>query len=204
MAKKAKTKSKPKPKIKTLIPRLPQIPEDELTEPQRNLMESIRSGPRGRVSQGGPFGVYLYATEFGSIAQQLGAHCRYNKVVPPRLSEFVILCTARYWRANYEWYAHAIHAEKAGVTPATIADIKAGRKPKKAPKDELALYDYFQEYYKTRRVSDRTYQRVHAFLGDQGMVELAGIMGYYVMVSNLLNMFNVPVPPDAKPAFAEK
>src|SRR5215468_4020287 len=177
---------------KKLTPRLPAIPEEDLTQEQRDLMEAIRSGPRGRVSQGGPFGVYLYAPDFGNIAQRLGAHCRYNKVVDPRLSEFVILCTARYWRANYEWHAHAIHAEK------------AGRKPKKAPKDELALYDYFQEYYKTKRVSDRTYKRVHGFLGDQGMVELAGIMGYYVMVSNLLNMFNVPVPPDAKPAFPEK
>jgi 4-carboxymuconolactone decarboxylase len=189
---------------KKLTTRLPAISEDDLTLEQRSLMEAIRSGPRGRVSQGGPFGVYLYAPEFGNIAQQLGAHCRYNKVVAPRLSEFVILCTARYWRANYEWHAHAIHAEKAGVTAQTINDIKAGRKPKKAPKDELALYDYFQEYYKTKRVSDRTYKRVHGFLGDQGMVELAGIMGYYVMVSNLLNMFNVPVPPDAKPAFPEK
>jgi len=181
--------------------RLSEIPEAELTPRQRALMDAIKSGPRGKVSQAGPFGIFLYAPEFGDLAQRLGAHCRFGTSVPPRLSEFAILCTARYWRANYEWHAHAIIAEKAGVLPATIADIKAGRAPKKAPKDERAIYDFFKEYYKTRRVSERTYKRVHAILGNQGMVELTGTLGYYVIISALLNVFNVPVPPGAKPAF---
>src|SRR6185437_10748408 len=82
-------------------PRLPAIPDEKLTARQRELMESIRSGPRGRVSQGGPFGVYLHAPDFGDLTQKLGAHCRYKTGVPPRLSEFAILCTARQWRAQY-------------------------------------------------------------------------------------------------------
>ena len=48
-------------------PRLPAIADDRLTERQKELMEAIRSGPRGRVSQGGPFGVYLHAPEFGDL-----------------------------------------------------------------------------------------------------------------------------------------
>ena len=194
---------KPK-KPKSLKPRLPTIADRELTDRQKELMEAIRSGPRGRVSQGGPFGVYLHAPDFGDLTQRLGAHCRYKTGIAPRLSEFAILCTARQWRAQYEWHAHAAIAEKAGVAPDTIRDIKAGRAPKKAKKDERAIYDFVQELYKTRRVSERTYKRVHGFLGDSLMVELVGILGYYGLVAMMLDAFNVALPEGATPPFAEK
>jgi 4-carboxymuconolactone decarboxylase len=175
-----------------------------MTAAQKALMESIRSGPRGKsVNPRGPFAVWLHAPEFGQLAQALGGHCRYKTAVPPRLSEFAILCTARLWRAQYEWYAHAPIAEKAGVKPKTIADVRAGRAPKSAPKDERAVYDFVQELYKTRRVSDRTYKRALAIFGDAGMVELVGILGYYVMVAMTLNVFQMMPPADAKLGFIE-
>jgi 4-carboxymuconolactone decarboxylase len=185
-------------------PRLPAIADDKLSDRQKELMEAIRSGPRGRVSQGGPFGVYLHAPDFGDLTQRLGAHCRYKTGIAPRLSEFAILCTARQWRAQYEWHAHAAIAEKAGVAADTIRDIKAGRAPRKAKKDERAIYDFVQELYKTRRVSERTYKRVQGFLGDSLMVELVGILGYYGLVAMMLDVFNVMLPEGATPPFAEK
>jgi 4-carboxymuconolactone decarboxylase len=137
------------------------------------------------------------------LAQALGGHCRYRTALPPRLSEFAILCTARLWRAQYEWFAHAPIAEKAGVAPKTIQDLRAGRTPKSAPRDERAIYDFIQELYKTRRASERTYKRVHAFLGDSGTVELVGILGYYALISMTLNVFRMMPPKDSKLAFAE-
>jgi 4-carboxymuconolactone decarboxylase len=187
-----------------LKPRLTPIPDDKLTDRQKELMESIRSGPRGRVSQSGPFGVYMHAPDFGDLTQKLGAHCRYKTGVPPRLSEFAILCTARQWRAQYEWHAHAAIAEKAGVAPETIRDIKAGRAPKKAKKDERAIYDFVQELYKTKRVSERTYKRVSAVLGDVATVELVGILGYYGLVAMMLDVFNVTLPEGATAPWPEK
>src|ERR1700693_5873827 len=135
--------------------RLPVLAEDKLDDAQRALLESLRSGPRGdRVRLGGPFGVYMHAPQYGELTQRLGAFLRFNTSVEPRLSEFAILCTARMWRAQYEWYAHAPLAEKAGVKPEAIRDIKAGRAPKKAAKDERAIFDFVQELYKKRRVSE--------------------------------------------------
>jgi len=189
---------------KKLNYRLPAITEETLDAEQRALLESMRAGPRGgRVRLGGPFGVYMHAPKYGELTQQLGAHVRFNTAVEPRLSELAILCTARMWRAQYEWHAHAPIAEKAGVKPQTIRDIKAGRAPAKAAKDERAIFDFVQELYKKRRVSERTYKRVHGFLGDRGTVELVGILGYYVGVSMILNVFNVPLPEGASPYFAE-
>ncbi len=185
-------------------PRLPILDEAHMNDSQRALLEAIRSGPRGKsVTPRGPFAVWLHAPEFGHLAQALGGHCRYKTALPPRLSEFAILCTARLWRAQYEWFAHAPMAETAGVKTKTIADLRAGREPKSAPKDERAIFAFVRELYKTNRVSDRTYNRVHGVLGDAGTVELVGILGYYVMISMTLNVFRMMPPADAALAFTE-
>jgi 4-carboxymuconolactone decarboxylase len=194
-----------KPARKIPPPRLPILSEDKLSTEQRALLESIRSGPRGAsTSIRGPFAVFLYAPAYGELAQKLGGYVRYKTGVPPRLSEFAILCTAKLWRAQYEWYAHVPQAEKAGVKAATIRDIHAGRKPKSAPKDELAIYDFVHELYKTRRVSDRNYERVQAALGDAATVELVGILGYYSMISMILNIYRMSPPENEPLPFAEK
>jgi len=186
-------------------PRLPVLDETQMNDAQRALLEAIRSGPRGKsVTPRGPFAVWLHAPEFGHLAQALGGHCRYKTALEPRLSEFAILCTARLWKAQYEWFAHAPMAEKAGVKIKTIADLRAGREPKSAPKHERAIYAFIRELYKTNRVSDRTYKRVHAVLGDAATVELVGILGYYVMISMTLNVFRMMPPADAELAFAER
>jgi 4-carboxymuconolactone decarboxylase len=183
--------------------RLPALSEDTLDPRQRALLDSIRSGPRSKASLGGPFGVYMYSPEFGELAQQLGAFCRYKTSLKPRLTEFAILVTAHHWRAQYEWHAHAPIAERVGVLPGTISDLKAGRAPTDAPEDEQALYSFIVELYKTKRVRDRTYASVHKLLGDAGMVELIGILGYYALVSMTLDVFRVPLPTDAELPFAE-
>jgi 4-carboxymuconolactone decarboxylase len=185
-------------------PRLTLIEEAQMNEAQRVLLASLRASPRGQsITPRGPFAAWMHAPELGELAQRLGAHCRYRTALPARLSEFAILCTARAWRAQYEWYAHAPMAERAGVSPKTIASLRTGREPKSAPKDERAIYAFVQELYKNKRVSDRTYKRLHALLGDAAMVELVGILGYYSLISMTLNVFRMLPPAEAKLAFLE-
>ncbi len=194
MPKKSSSRSRRPPS-----PRLPALDLRSLTREQQALVEAIKAGPRGRFIMEGPFAVYLHAPAYGQLAQQVGAHLRFRTGVPPRLSEIAILCTGQFWKAQYEWMAHAAIAEKQGVKPATIRDIQAGRAPKSAPADERAIYALVKELYATRRVSDATYRRVHKLIGDAAMVELVGILGYYVMVSMTLNVFRMPLP-EGKPA----
>jgi len=176
---------------------------ESLTPEQRAVVAAINSGPRGRFINAGPFAVFLHAPTFGMLAQQLGGHLRFSTSVPPRLSEFAILCTGRYWKAQFEWHAHARIAAKQGVTEATIRDLHAGRAPKSAPRDEMAIYSFVKELYATRRVSNAAYARVHKLLGDAGMVELVGILGYYVLISMTLNVFRMSVPPGTPAPFRE-
>jgi 4-carboxymuconolactone decarboxylase len=180
-------------------PRLPTLAMESLTPAQKKLVKEIKTGPRGSFTMGGPFAVYLHAPMFGHLAQQLGAHVRYRTSVPPLLSEFAILCTAHQWRAQFEWAAHAPIAERQGVKPATIRDLKAGRRPRSAPPDEMAIYAFVKELYGRRRVSETIYKRVQKLLGDAGTVELVGILGNYALVSMVLNVFRMPVPGDTPP-----
>ena len=94
-------------------------------------------------------------------------------------------------------------AAKGGVQPKTIEDLRRGRTPKSAPKDERAIYDFIQELYKTRRVGARTYKRVQSLLGDKATVELVGILGYYALISMTLNVFQMLPPEGEKLAFPE-
>ena len=184
-------------------PRLPELSEAAFTAEQRALAESIKSGPRGQFKLSGPFAIYLHSPAFGELAQKLGGHLRFKTSIPPRLSEFAILCTGAFWKAQYEWAAHAVLGEKAGVKPETIRTIQAGRAPKSAPKDEMAIYAFVKELYGKRRVSAPTFNRVKKILGDAGTVELVGTLGYYALVSMLLNTFKAPLPEGVKPGFKE-
>jgi 4-carboxymuconolactone decarboxylase len=188
---------------KRLKPRLKTPEENELTPEQRAMRDAVQKGPRQTFKMYGPLGVWIHAPTFGELAQKLGGHCRFHTSLSPRLSEFAIIVTARQWRAQYEWQAHAVLAEKAGVKPQTIADIRAGRAPKSAPGDERAIFQFISELYRTKRVSDRTYARVVKMIGDPATVELVGILGYYALVSMTLNTFNVLPAPDQAVPFRE-
>jgi 4-carboxymuconolactone decarboxylase len=192
------------PAKKVLLSRLPPIAPAELSPAQKALIDAIRSGPRGAATQiRGPFAVFLHAPAYGQLAQALGGYCRHQTRVPARLSEFAILLTAKLWRAQYEWFAHTGHAERAGVSVQTIRALKAGRVPKSAPKDELAVHAFITELYRTKRVADKTYARLHAILGEEAMVEFVGILGYYVLVAMALNVFRMPVPEGESLPFPE-
>ena len=186
-----------------LSPRLLPIPEDELTPRHRELMEAIRSGPRGRVSRLDRSGSFC-THRTSAIWRKNSAPTAVTRRRSHRDCRNLPSCAPRACGApEYEWFAHAPIAEKAGVAAATIHDLRAGRAPRKARKDERAIYDFIRELYKTRRVSDRNYKRVHAILGDPAMVEFVEILGYYALVAMALDVFRIPLPDGAALPFAE-
>src|ERR1700752_2568100 len=138
-AKRAANKTTAKPANRPPY-RLKEISDEQMTALQRALRDAIYAGPRGvRKQLTGPFQIWLNAPELGHIAQALGAHVRYKTTLSPRLSETAICATAQFWKAHYEWHAHAPLAEKAGVKAATIKEIQSGREAKSAAKDERAI-----------------------------------------------------------------
>ena len=172
--------------------RVTELSRDEMSEEQRRVADEIAAGPRGGLR--GPFPAWLRSPTFADRAQKLGAFCRFDTSLEPRLTELAILVTARYWTAQYEWFAHAKIARRAGLADEIIEAIRTRATPEIADPDEALVYRFASEYYATHRVGAETYAAAVARLGEHGVVELIGLMGYYGLVAMTLNVFEMDLP----------
>jgi 4-carboxymuconolactone decarboxylase len=170
---------------------------DTMTPEQKTLVASILSGPR--TSLDGPFNVLLRSPDMGDLAQKFGAQMRYHSSLPPRLNEFAILITARFWTAQFEWQAHHKIALTAGLSPAIIDALAAGKRPTSMQPDEEAVYNFCTEVLSTKQVGDATFQAAVEKFGERGVVDMLGVVGYYQFVSMVLNVDRYPLPDGVQP-----
>lgn len=180
--------------------RMPPIAAEALTEAQKKAIAEFRAARSADIS--GPFIPLLRSPEVMTRARAMGDYLRFRSVLPPRLSEFVILLTARQWTQNYEWSAHEPLARQAGLSAATIAAIAAGRRPDAMAQDEEVLYTLCDELRRNQSVSDATYARAVAAFGEQGVIDALGITGYYTLLAMVMNTTRTPLPAGTKPALA--
>jgi len=169
----------------------------EMNEAQRTMMRHVLDGPR--TAAGGPFNVMLRSPVIGDLAQELGAQVRFNSSLPAALREMAILMSARHWTAHYEWQAHKSAALTAGLDPAIIAALAAGERPRSLSPAETALYDFCSELLATKQVGDATFAAAKAAFGEQGVTEVIFTLGYYGLVSMLLNVDEYPLPEGVQP-----
>jgi 4-carboxymuconolactone decarboxylase len=178
--------------------RMPPIPADKLTEAQKKAIDEFRAARSAELS--GPFIPLLRSPEVMSRARAMGDYVRFHSVLPPRLSEFVILITSRQWTQSYEWNAHAPLARQGGLSADIVNAIAEGRRPERMAEDEEILYTFCDELARNRSVSDATYARAVGKFGEQGVIDTLGITGYYTMLAMVLNTARTPLPGGAKPA----
>lgn len=172
--------------------RLKDLQPDEMNEAQTRVAANATAGKRGRVPA--PLRAWLHSPEMGDRAQSLGEFLRYDTSLGPYLSELAILVTARFWTAHYEWFAHKRLGLAAGIAPA-ITDAIAARRVPDLPDDKARLvYDYATALHRDRTVPPEMHGRAVALLGEQGVVELVGLLGYYTLVSMTLNAFEIGLP----------
>ena len=164
----------------------------ELDTEQQRVHDEIAAGKRGRVAA--PHRVWLQSPAFADRAQKLGELLRYDTTLTPVLSELAILVTARQWTAQYEWYAHAREATKAGLNPQIIEAIRLDQQPSFADPKQQVVYDFATMLHRERNVPEALYRTALTALGQRGVVELVGLLGYYSLISMTLNVFEVPVP----------
>ncbi len=169
----------------------------ELTPEQKTLAEHVVGGERGSLN--GPFNVYLRSPEMGDLAQKLGAYTRFHSSVPKKLNEFAIIITARFWSSQYEWQAHRKNAADAGLSADIIEAVANGKRPAAMQPDEEAVYDFCTELLDSRQVSNKTFAAAKGKLGEQGVVDLIAVMGYYDLVSMALNVDRYPLPEGMQP-----
>jgi 4-carboxymuconolactone decarboxylase len=167
-----------------------------LSEAQKRVYDAIVAGPRGQVR--GPLAVWLHRPELASRAQALGQYCRYETSLPARLSELAILVMGRHWNAEFEWWAHKPIALKAGLDAGVVEAIRTGTEPAFDNADEAVVYEFVRALHDRKQVPDALYRRAVEALGEGGVVDLVGIIGYYTLISVTIQAFEV-APPDGEP-----
>jgi len=179
--------------------RMPPLPKEQLTDEQTQALAEFVAA-RGQPT--GPWNVLLRSPELMKRTRGLSDYLRFESPLPGYLREFVILMTARQWGQNYEWNAHYPLAIDEGFSAEMAQAIVEGRRPDGMLEDEEILYDFVLELQRNHSVSDATYERAVERFGEQGVVETVSLVGYYTMISMILNTARTPLPPDAAPALA--
>jgi len=173
------------------------LSQHDMNLDQQRVAHAIAGGPRGGLR--GPFHALLRSPELADRVRHLGDYVRFESTVPAALRELAILLVARFWSAHYEWNAHRKHAAAAGLDPGIADAIELGRRPAMMSTDEALVYDFVSELLIDRDISDTTFHAALARFGEQTIVELIGVAGYYGFISLVLNASRTPVAEGGKP-----
>ena len=180
-------------------PRFPPLTMEQLDAKQKPLGEQVMKV--SSVGLAGPYNPMMRSPVLGQKLFDLFAYLRWDTSVPTKLNEFAIIIIGRQWRSQVEWFAHAPLAQKAGLSPEIIAELKANKRPSGMAEDEATVYDFVTELTTTHKVSDETYARAKKIFNDQQIVDLTAVAGNYVMVAMLLAMAEESTPPGKEAPF---
>lgn len=178
--------------------RLPPLEPEHMSDEQRAVYDRIVAS---RGSPDGPFASWLLSPQMAERAQALGEFARYRTVLGTRLCELAILQVARSCDCPVEWAIHEPFARRAGLADDVIEALRTRREPPLAEPGERAVHAFAGELLAERRVCDSTYDSARTALGEQALVELTGVIGYYVLVAMTLNAFQTPMPDGVDPPF---
>jgi 4-carboxymuconolactone decarboxylase len=172
---------------------------ETMTEAQREAVAEATAGVRGRIP--GPMRAWIHSPTMASRAQLLGAFLRYETTLAPAISEFAILLTARSAACSYVWHAHAKEALRGGLDPTIIDHLASGIPLQLSDPTLRIVHDYVSALLATHRVPQALHDAAVAILGETGVVELVGVIGYYSLVALTVNAFALELQPGAKPLF---
>jgi 4-carboxymuconolactone decarboxylase len=177
--------------------RLPPIPVEKQTEAQKKAAVEFRGERMTDVF--GPFVPLSRSPQLMMDAARMGTYLRFGNTLPRALSEFAVILQARRWTQEYEWYIHAGDARTAGLPEDIIQAVAEGRRPDKMTDEQEIIYEFGRELNENRAVTDRTYARAVARFGEQGVMDLVGLNGFYTLISMALNVGRTPLPAGATP-----
>jgi 4-carboxymuconolactone decarboxylase len=172
-----------------------------MTDEQRRVYEAIASGPRGGVR--GPFLPLLHNPELTERVQSFGEYLRYGTRIPPELVELAILVASRRWTCQFEWYAHAPLARKAGLSDDVIEAVAEGRRSDAMSPDQRLLFDVCTALHESGRLTDELFEAAAGRFERRGVLDLIAICGYYAMLAMVLNVADAPLPNGAAPPLRE-
>ena len=185
--------------------RLAALSSDTMSPEQVGLYREILSGPRGQGPRAvllatgagglaGPFNAMLYAPDVGHALQELGAAIRFRTSLTPRIRETAILVVAQAWDSAYERFSHEPIGRDAGLTEPEIEALRAGTDPGFSDERERVAWSVVRSLVgigAPADLDDREYDLAARTLGEQALVELSTLVGYYSTLALQLRIFRV-------------
>ncbi|GAB7529419.1 carboxymuconolactone decarboxylase family protein [Pseudomonas sp. 3A(2025)] len=175
--------------------RIPLFDPEGMSTQQAKVYAEVVGGPRGRLV--GPLRAAMHNPELADRWQKFGEVLRFNTSLPKRLTELVILVTARRWNSQLEWYIHAQDGLAAGLSPEVIEALRCGESPCFDDPEDADVYEFACQLQQQGNVQQALYERLHRRWGTVAMVDLSSVIGYYTLVAMTLNVHQVPVPDGA-------
>lgn len=174
--------------------RLTPVPAENYDDYQKKVAAMVSR--QRNVPVRGPFAVLLRAPEICEMfANFVDLSLDEEKSrIPLRLKELAIITVARVYGSDYEWFIHAKRAADYGVDETSIEEMRQNRTPSFPNEDETLVYEVAKELAETRQLGDAGYRRALDHFGEEAMVELAALIGFYHTVSVVLNTFRVEAP----------
>jgi 4-carboxymuconolactone decarboxylase len=175
------------------MPRLPNMTNrDDAPEALRDAFDQVAALRNGTVS--GPYGVLLHSPELAITGAALGNYVRWRSDLTAAQRETAILTAARHFNAAVMWAGHVRLGREAGVREEVIDTIAARGDLTTLTDEEADIVRFVDELFANNRISDDTFAALHARLGDQGIVDITGLVGYYAFVGTTLNTFQLEPP----------
>jgi 4-carboxymuconolactone decarboxylase len=179
------------------VARLSNLTVDDLNAEQKTALAQLQS-VLSLDGLGGPFSVWLRMPGIGPKLIELFVTHRREGKLEKRLFELMTLVVIRHWSAQFAWWAHSRRSKELGIAPEIVDAIGHRRPPTIVKEDEKLVFDVTTEIMTNQRLSDATYARAKALLGEGVLIELIFAIGFYNMVGITLSSFDVPTPDGSK------
>jgi 4-carboxymuconolactone decarboxylase len=146
---------------------------------------------RGRGAVGGPVNLLLRSPNLAKALECVGAHLRFNNALPQ--------IVARAWTVQFEWQIHSTLALQAGLSATICEAVSLGKRPLEMADEEAAIFNFVVGLLGSGRVSDDVFDAVRSRFGDAAIADLIALVGYYCIISFVLNVDQQPLTGDGVP-----
>jgi 4-carboxymuconolactone decarboxylase len=144
----------------------------------------------------GPHSILLHSPALDEHALKLGNYFRYNSVVKSPEKELAIITAVRERDALYVWAAQVAAGRRAGLSEDAIAVVKERRDVAGLQPHEAEIVTYVRQLVLNNRVDQAVFDALVDQYGVQWLIEMTAVVGYYSMLSGVVNAFEVQPPPD--------
>jgi 4-carboxymuconolactone decarboxylase len=185
------------------LSRLP-VPKRAAMDAEGQRIYDLVAGRDGREPRTGPAAISLHSPKVAEAMHILNSYLRTDGVLGPRFTEVAILVAAWEIEQQYEWSAHEPAARRAGAPEAVIDAIKYDRDVAGLPREESTIIRLGRELLREHRLSPELYREAVALFGERGTVEMAALIGDYVMAGIMLQAVDQHLPADRPALLPER